>query len=506
MFTCRPPVPYAFVAHLGGDDSILERARRCPARLTPLDPGAAIYPEPTLAAADNRLIAFAVPRIWKESTSMGASNDLDPSKREGSGYAWVIVAIGALCLFGAVGMGRFAYGMVLPSMQESLGMNNTQAGALATANLVGYVALSAIGGALATRFGPRTVVTMGMLMAGVGMLLTGLAGTVLAASVWRTVTGLGSGAVNVPMMGLVPSWFPRSRRGLATGVVIAGASAGLIVAGPVVPRILQAYGDDGWRVCWYIFGGVTLVLAIAAFLLLRDRPGHASLSSPTDRPAPGARTGLTAGLNWGRVYRSPAVWHLGAVYLAYGFSYIIFMTFFAKRLITDGGLSKQYAGSLFMLVGWLSLFCGVIWGAFSDRFGRKPALVTVYTIQALSFALFAVSVSRATFIASAVLFGITAWSTPAIMAATCGDALGPRLAPAALGLITLFFGIGQAVGPTVAGIMADAASSFAPAFWLATGVAALGAVGAATLRPASTGAVRGKGAEEPAGATRSREE
>jgi len=70
------------------------------------------------------------------------------------------------------------------------------------------------------------------------------------------------------------------------------------------------------------------------------------------------------------------------------------------------------------------------------------------------------------------------------MAAACGDVLGPRLAPAALGLITLLFGIGQAVAPSVAGAMADASGSFVTALLLAAGVALLGAVGAFFLRSA----------------------
>jgi len=72
------------------------------------------------------------------------------------------------------------------------------------------------------------------------------------------------------------------------------------------------------------------------------------------------------------------------------------------------------------------------------------------------------------------------------MAATCGDVLGPRLAPAALGFITLFFGIGQALGPAVAGAIADASGSFFGPYLLAAGVALLGAIGASLLRPAST--------------------
>ncbi|MFH1038102.1 MAG: Rid family hydrolase [PVC group bacterium] len=62
----------------------------------------------------------------------------------------------------------------------------------------------------------------------------------------------------------------------------------------------------------------------------------------------------------------PAVWHLGLVYIAFGFAYIIYVTFFVKYLVTDGGYSTAGAGRLFMTVGWASLFCGLIWGTVSD--------------------------------------------------------------------------------------------------------------------------------------------
>jgi len=124
---------------------------------------------------------------------------------------------------------------------------------------------------------------------------------------------------------------------------------------------------------------------------------------------------------------------------------------------------------------------GSLWGGISDRIGRKWALAIVYLIQAASFALFGLWETPAGFTTAAVVFGLTAWSVPAIMAATCGDVFGARLAPAALGFITVFFAVGQAVGPTVAGAIADATGSFVPAFLLASAVAVLGSVAAVTL-------------------------
>lgn len=409
-------------------------------------------------------------------------SSLKPIKSSQFHYAWAILAVGTLVVFGALGLARFGYTMVLPAMQLGLGLSNTHAGALATANLSGYLALSVLGGALAARYGPRIIITAGLTLAAAGMLLTGLSSSFTSAAVWRALTGIGSGASNVPAMGLLAAWFVQHRRGLAAGVGVTGSSLALIVLGLLVPHILAAYGVNGWRICWFLFAGVTLGLALLAFIILRNSPSELGLLPVGALKDSAMVTEKVSGLSWGRVYRSGIVWHLGLIYTAFGFSYIIYMTFFTKYLIAEGGYTQESAGRMFMLMGWLSLLCGLIWGAFSDKLGRKTALIVVYSIQTVAFGLFALWPSTPGFVFSAVLFGLTAWSIPAIMAATCGDLLGPRLAPAGLGFITLFFGIGQAAGPSIAGIMADSGHSLSPAMLLAAGVALLGAVGSLFLR------------------------
>lgn len=398
-------------------------------------------------------------------------------------YGWVILGSATIIIFGALGLARFGYTVVLPAMQVGLGMQNTQAGVLATANLVGYLALSVVGGALASRFGPRAVITVGMTVVGLGMLLTATSTSLPSAALWRAMTGVGSGASNVPAMGLIAAWFASKRRGMATGIGVAGSSLALITVGPLAPGILAAYGEWGWRVCWVLFGGTALALAVVAFAFLRNHPSDLRLrplGADPREPLPAPVKG-TAGLHWGSVYRSGLVWHVGMVYVANGFSYIIYMTFFVKCLLADGGYTAPEAGKLFMTMGWFSLFCGLIWGSLSDVIGRKWALTIVYLIHTVAFSLFFLWPAKTGFTISVVLFGFTAWSIPAIMAATCGDVLGSRLAPAGLGFITLFFGIGQALGPSVAGAVADAAGSLLPSFLLAGGVAFLGAIGAVLL-------------------------
>lgn len=241
-------------------------------------------------------------------------------------YGWTVLAMATLVVFAALGLARFGYSIVLPPMQEGLSLDNMQAGGLATANLIGYLALSVIGGALASRFGPRAVITAGLAAAGASMLLTGTANGFGAAALWRGVTGLGSGASNVPVMGLLAAWFAPRRRGLASGVAVAGSSLALIALGPTVPRVLAALGDHGWRACWFGFGALTLLLAALAFALLRDHPSDLGLGPLGEAAGGGGAMPARGALRWGAVYRCTAVWQMGLAYLAFGFSYIIYMT------------------------------------------------------------------------------------------------------------------------------------------------------------------------------------
>jgi MFS family permease len=112
------------------------------------------------------------------------------------------------------------------------------------------------------------------------MLLTGLSNSFADAAAWRAITGMGSGASNVPAIGLLAAWFVQRRRGLAAGIGVTGSSFALIVLGLFVPPVLDGYGWNGWRMCWFLFGGVTLGTAVFSFTILRNCPADLGLLPP----------------------------------------------------------------------------------------------------------------------------------------------------------------------------------------------------------------------------------
>lgn len=390
----------------------------------------------------------------------------------GSRYAWVIAAVGALTVLGALGFGRHGYTVILTSMKEGLGLSEVQAGDLATGNMVGYLVSSVLCGLLASRFGPRVVISISLFLVAAAMLMTGLAASFPVALAARILTGVASAGANVPAMGLVSSWFISRRRGLATGIAVSGSSFGLLITGLAVPAIL-ARSDHGWRAAWFCLAGGTLLIAIACAVLARNSPA-------ARRGSGAARAADPHPLR--RVLSSGRIWFLSGIYLLFGFSYIIYSTFFVRFLTSEAGFTTRTAGAMWSGIGLASIASGFLWGMVSDRLGRKYGLAMVYILQCVSFSLFGLWHAPAGYWISAALFALTAWSIPAIMAAAAGDVMGARLASGALGLLTLFFGLGQAAGPFVASRIASGSGSYANAYLLAGGAALAGALLSFLLR------------------------
>jgi len=397
-------------------------------------------------------------------------------------YAWIIAFTGTLVTILVHGFGRMSYSVILPSMKEGLNLNYTQLGSIATGNFIGYLSLAIIGGFLAARFGIRRVVFISLLVIGISLFLTGLADSFLFAFLMRLITGAGNGGSYVPIMALPAAWFVMKKRGLATGIMSAGIGAGLFLSGIILPPIIAAFGKEGWRVAWFCLGIVVFVLAFPCYAFLRNDPEEKGLSMYGGEGEKKAGPKATLFSSFREVVAEPELWKLGGVYFMFGFSYVIYLTFFVAYLTKEMALPPVSAGRIFAVLGIFSIFCGIIFGWISDVLGRRSGSMLAYLTLALSYLIFAFWKDSTGFYLSAVVFGIAAFSVPTIMAAASGDAVGGSLAPAGLGFITLFFGIGQALGPAIGGWIKDTTGTFTYAFLLSAAVSLLGAAGSLVLR------------------------
>ena len=401
---------------------------------------------------------------------MGSDNSSSTGGLFAIHYGWVIMVTGTLCLFASLGLGRFSLGVLLPSMGRDLQLSYLQMGLIGTLNFVGYLIAVLLCGRLTRRFGARGLIGTALAIIGISMLLIGWARNLYLILALYLLTGIGSGLSNVPMVSLISCWFASNKRGRATGFVAIGSGFAIILSGKLIPYLNTVY-EQGWRVSWFVLGGLVLGVAALCSLILRNSPRECGLL-PVGMTELHPDKGHDPFVDPPRI-RSALILHCAAIYFLFGFTYVIYATFIVTALVQEKGFSETVAGNFWSWVGLLSLFSGPVFGIFSDRFGRRPGLMLVFAIQAVAYLLIALDLPQIFLYLSIGCYGLVVWSVPAIMAALVGDYAGPERVATLFGFVTFIFGLGQISGPFLAGVLAEMSGSFAGSFLLAAALAVM---------------------------------
>ena len=400
-------------------------------------------------------------------------------------YGWYVVAAGTLCIFASLGMGRFALGMLLPAMAESLKLTYSQMGLISTSNFIGYLVAVLFCSYISVKIGSRLLIFFALLLVAVSMLLISRANSFTTVAIIYTLTGVGSGASNVPMMALVASWFSTRQRGKAAGFVVIGSGFAILLSGKLIPYLNQLSVADGWRTSWLVLGIIVLFISIICFVVIRDTPAELGLE-PVDSNKK-SRMGTTPKFAEESFSASRKdIYHLGAIYFLFGYTYVIYATFIVTTLVQERGFSEAVAGNFWSWVGFLSLFSGPVFGTLSDKLGRKTGLILVFTIQMFAYLLVALSLPVKFLYLSIGCYGIVAWSIPSIMTALVGDYVGPQKTARVFGFITFIFALGQIAGPAIAGFLAEKYGSFSSSFLMASVFAGLAVFLSSRLKKTST--------------------
>ncbi len=381
-------------------------------------------------------------------------------------YGWVVVLAGTLGMFVSLGCGRLTLGMLLPSMGRAVGLNYAEMGLISTANFVGYLAAVLLVGRLVARLGLRPTIVAGLMLVALSLCAIAGAQGFVSILVLYFLTGLGNGASFVPLMIVISHWFHPRARGRASGFLMIGASVAMMASGLAVPAVNAAFGETGWRLNWLGFGLACVVVGVLAALLLRNRPADLGLE-PVGEPAAAAPP-PPSGAGLGRL-----VLHLGAIYWIFGFVYATYVTFVVTTMVSERAFDEVAAGRYWALLGLISVPSGPVFGAISDRFGRRAAMIAVFAMQGLAYVLVAAALPDMAVLFSILLFGLGAWAIPPIMAATVSDYMGLERAVRIFAWVTVAMGIGQMLGPAVAGVLAEWQGNFLGGYALIAGLAAV---------------------------------
>lgn len=385
-------------------------------------------------------------------------------------YRYIIIAAGTLVLMSSIGFGRLTYLVILPEMKKGLHLSYTQAGLITTGSSIGFIIGSLIAGKLISYWSGRGVVGSAVLLLGISLGITGLSPTYLV-SLWaQFISGVAVGIACVGIMAIPASWFIPRKRGRSTGVMAIGTGIGTTLSSLVLPKVILLYADQGWRISWYLVGLTVVFLSLIVYFLLRDKPEDIGLD-----PLAIVSVGPKNERKEKGSYLSATLWILCLIQLVWGIAYAIYYTFFVVRLTDEVGLNLNAAGTLWAVVGFVSIPSGLTGGFFSDLVGRKWGIFAV--VLALTTSSIGIALTRMTL--SLYLFGLLGGlvfnGLPPIIAAACQDNFEPTWIANAIGITIVFSALGQAIGPWFGGFLADTTGSFVWVYMVAASLFTIGA-------------------------------
>jgi predicted MFS family arabinose efflux permease len=343
----------------------------------------------------------------------------------------------------ALGFARFAYSLLLPAMRSDLHWTFAQAGAMNTANAVGYLAGAVAAGPLASRRGSRRPFLAGIGLTAVALLAASLSANFAVLLALRLVAGATGAVAFVAGAGLAARLVAdlvSRRSAVLLGTYFAGGGLGIVVSAAVIPPVLSGGGTGSWRWGWVVLGAASIV-ALAATVA-------AALHAPEPSVATGQRV-----LGWPIRRLAPTL----VSYALFGAGYIGYVTFVVPYLKSEGAHPGTI--SLFWaLLGAAAVAAAFFWGPVLGqlRGGRGPAVtLAVVTVGALLALPFRSTLGHFT---SAVVFGAAFLAVVTAVTDLARRSLPAFQVAPAIAVLTVAFGVGQSVGPVLAGVLSDGPS------------------------------------------------
>lgn len=268
------------------------------------------------------------------------------------------------------------------SIVDAYHLSEVQLGKIFSSLVAGYALFQTLGGYLADRFGPRRVLTGGVVWWGVFTALTAMIpaqiGNALLLLIGvRFLLGAGEAVVYPAANQFVARWIPVQERGIANGWIFAGVGAGAGLTPPLITYLMVHYG---WRSSFWVCALIGFVAGAVWFVMARDTPAEhprvtaselgiieSGLTTSAAKKSPQEENAPRTIVPWKRVIQSREVWGVTVSYFCYGYVAWIFFSWFYRYLAKVRGLDLKASAFYSMLPFLAMLVCCLLGGAINDR-------------------------------------------------------------------------------------------------------------------------------------------
>jgi OFA family oxalate/formate antiporter-like MFS transporter len=315
---------------------------------------------------------------------------------------------------------------------------------------------SLIGGRIQDRRGPRPVALAGGVLYSIGVMLASLVSSHdqlwLLVLTYGVMGGIGLGAAYITPIAMLNKWFP-DKRGLITGIAVAGFGFGAVITAPIAQRLLN--GTDDKPNVFLPLGIAYLVAALLGASFFRNPPEGYRVPgftpASTGRAVAGTRTYTLA-----EALRTPQ-WYLLTAVLTLNVTCGI--GFISQASDSAQAVAGATAATAATMVGVLGLFNGggrIFWAWLSDRIGRMTAFMGMLGLQAVCFFVLPHAAAFALFAVLAALVYLAYGGGFGTMPATAADFFGTPNVGAVYGAMIVAWSIGGVVGPLVTALLYEA--------------------------------------------------
>jgi MFS family permease len=328
-------------------------------------------------------------------------------------------------------------------------------------------------GRLSDRFGPRLVATVCGLLMGIGYLLMSRIWQIWQMYlIYGLLISVGVAGTWVPLLSTVTRWFVK-RRGLASGITMAGIGVGAAIMPPLANQLISSYS---WRTSYVIIGLIILALSVVPAQFLRRDPSEKGLLAYGADSVSTASSGSgVQGSSLREALRVRQFWIILVMCLLGGIGVHTVMVHIVPHA-TDIGVVATDAATILSVVGIMSIGTKIGTGGIADKSGSRRVMIIAFVLMSVSFVvlLFARELP-ALYLAAAIFAGayggfITAQS-PIV-----AEFFGLRAHGEVFGMAVFAFLIGGATGSLASGRIFDVSGSY---YWAFVVCASLGVAGLA---------------------------
>ncbi len=356
-----------------------------------------------------------------------------------------VVLAGTILLAAAMGIGRFAYTPLLPSTQEALGWNVSEAGDVASANFLGYMIGSLLASVLTQRPDRRFWLLIGMILSAI----TTFAGAVIVSfPAWlgiRFFAGVGSAFCLILGTAIVIEFLTSHSRPQLGALHFSGVGFGIIIS--VLAIEFARLAEASVFAQWGVLGIVSILLTLGSWMIFRKLPNGLE-----------ATKNGTLGISKNPTPTSPLLKKLIVAYGMFGFGYVVTATFIvaiARRLDPTSLLEPL----TWIVVGLFATPSILIWQYLARRIGIFPTLRLAYGLEAIGVLLAGFASGHLAVLAGGALLGGTFVGITAL-GIRAARQLVDHNQDRVIGWMTASFGFGQLLGPAVAGRLAEMTQGF----------------------------------------------